>query len=225
MCLVVAMRLLEARPRPASAVHSGQMPSTAGLTMPHLVAGFTRRLLLAGHNTEALFFWQVVPDVLVYKLRTDGCAEDDEGEDGVPSFVEWELPNRCAYYAACSLHITQPAPCSACRCAYQWYFQSSEHSNSAHTAVESAGSLVGTLLDRNVADVLSQPKGLSHCSPWSLSTLESRGRGYLAPQWAFLSLAHILPGAYVQARSLPFHELCWESTFSSISPTVAHCTI
>lgn len=68
--------------------------------MPYLVAAFTGRLLLAGQDTEALFFWQVVPDVLVYKLRTDGCAEDDEGEDGVPSFVEWELPNRCA---ACSL--------------------------------------------------------------------------------------------------------------------------
>ena len=41
-----------------------------------------------------LFFWQVRAEVHVYHLRSDEAAEDDECEDGVPSFVEWELPNR-----------------------------------------------------------------------------------------------------------------------------------
>jgi hypothetical protein len=50
---------------------------------------------------SSLFFWQVHAEVLVYRLHADDAAEDDEAEDGVPSFVEWELPNRRATAAAC----------------------------------------------------------------------------------------------------------------------------
>ena len=46
-------------------------------------------------------FWQVEPQIHVYRLQSDDAAEDDETDDGVPSFVEWELPNRCASKHAC----------------------------------------------------------------------------------------------------------------------------
>jgi hypothetical protein len=48
----------------------------------------------AAESTSALFLWQVQPDFFVFRLHQDGPAEDDEVEDGIPSFVEWELPNR-----------------------------------------------------------------------------------------------------------------------------------
>eukprot|EP00892_Ulva_mutabilis_P010083 jgi/Ulvmu1/7447/UM036_0109.1 len=41
-----------------------------------------------------LFFWQVQPEIQSYRLHSDGPAEDDDVEDGVPGFVEWELPSR-----------------------------------------------------------------------------------------------------------------------------------
>lgn len=52
--------------------------------------------MTAGQSTRGLYFWQVLPDVLVYKLHSDGAAEDDEVDDGVPAYCEWELPNTCA---------------------------------------------------------------------------------------------------------------------------------
>lgn len=32
----------------------------------------------------------------MYKLHRDGAADDDEVEDGVPTYSEWELPNQYA---------------------------------------------------------------------------------------------------------------------------------
>lgn len=53
----------------------------------------------AGGRGKKLFFWQVAPEFHVHKLHSSGPAEDDEATDGVPTFLEWELP---AKYAACS---------------------------------------------------------------------------------------------------------------------------
>jgi hypothetical protein len=58
----------------------------------------SHRVAAAGQSTRGLFFWQVLPDVLVYRLHADEAAEDDEVEDGVSSFKEWQLPHRCVAF-------------------------------------------------------------------------------------------------------------------------------
>ena len=50
----------------------------------------------AGDLPGKLFFWQVQPEIQTYRLHRDDPAEDDDVEDGVPGFVEWELPSRYA---------------------------------------------------------------------------------------------------------------------------------
>lgn len=50
--------------------------------------------MLTGELPGKLFFWQVQPEIHSFRLHSDGPAEDDDVEDGVPGFVEWELPNR-----------------------------------------------------------------------------------------------------------------------------------
>jgi hypothetical protein len=42
-----------------------------------------------------LLCWQYAASVHVYQLSEEGAADDDEGEDGVPSYREWILPCRC----------------------------------------------------------------------------------------------------------------------------------
>ena len=51
-------------------------------------------LMLTGELPGKLFFWQVQPEIHSFRLHSDGPAEDDDVEDGVPGFVECELPNR-----------------------------------------------------------------------------------------------------------------------------------
>lgn len=41
-----------------------------------------------------LLCWQYSPAVHVYQPSDEGAADDDEGEDGVPSYREWILPAR-----------------------------------------------------------------------------------------------------------------------------------
>lgn len=41
-----------------------------------------------------LLFWQFTPTIHIYQLDEDGAADDDEGEDGVPTYKEWQLPAR-----------------------------------------------------------------------------------------------------------------------------------
>lgn len=41
-----------------------------------------------------LLCWQYEARVHVYQLSEEGAADDDEGEDGVPSYREWILPCR-----------------------------------------------------------------------------------------------------------------------------------
>ena len=36
----------------------------------------------------------MVPNVLVYHLHSEEGAEEDDNEDNVPAFTEWQLPNR-----------------------------------------------------------------------------------------------------------------------------------
>eukprot|EP00877_Chromochloris_zofingiensis_P015126 jgi/Chrzof1/9868/Cz04g19020.t1 len=43
---------------------------------------------------SALLFWQYQPSIHVYQLSDEGAADDDEGEEGVPSYREWMLPCR-----------------------------------------------------------------------------------------------------------------------------------
>lgn len=52
----------------------------------------------AGGSGQKMFFWQVAPDIHIHKLHSMGPAEDDEAADGVPTFLEWELPAKCAPY-------------------------------------------------------------------------------------------------------------------------------
>ncbi|WIA29005.1 hypothetical protein OEZ86_011522 [Tetradesmus obliquus] len=47
---------------------------------------------LLGQGTSVLFSFQVRPHVHVYQLNEEGGEEDDEGEDGVVSYREWQLP-------------------------------------------------------------------------------------------------------------------------------------
>jgi hypothetical protein len=42
-----------------------------------------------------LLCWQYSLAVHAYQLSEEGAADDDEGEDGVPSYREWILPCRC----------------------------------------------------------------------------------------------------------------------------------
>lgn len=56
----------------------------------------TQYAMYAGDLPDKLFFWQVQPEIQSYRLNRDEPAEDDDVEDGVPGFVEWELPSRCA---------------------------------------------------------------------------------------------------------------------------------
>eukprot|EP00873_Tetraselmis_striata_P007007 jgi/Tetstr1/427271/TSEL_001724.t1 len=42
----------------------------------------------------ALLFWQIEPRFNIYQLSEELAAEDDEGEDSVPSFRDWLLPCR-----------------------------------------------------------------------------------------------------------------------------------
>lgn len=50
------------------------------------------RVCPVGGQKRSLFFWAVTPDLHFYKLHSSGPAEDDEADDGVPTFLEWELP-------------------------------------------------------------------------------------------------------------------------------------
>ena len=53
-------------------------------------------LVGSGQGKRKLFFWQVAPEIHSFRLNDAGPAEDDEVEDGVPTFVEWELPSKSA---------------------------------------------------------------------------------------------------------------------------------
>lgn len=52
---------------------------------------------LAHAAATPLLFWQYDPRIYVYQLsEEEPCEDDDEGEDGVPSYREW-----CATYESC----------------------------------------------------------------------------------------------------------------------------
>jgi hypothetical protein len=38
----------------------------------------------------------------VYQLSEEAAAEDDEGEDNVPSYREWELPSAAFHTVCCT---------------------------------------------------------------------------------------------------------------------------
>jgi hypothetical protein len=44
-----------------------------------------------------LMRWQYDPRVHAYQPTSEGAADDDEGEGGVPSYREWALPARCGF--------------------------------------------------------------------------------------------------------------------------------
>eukprot|EP00878_Enallax_costatus_P027437 GHUV01029548.1.p1 GENE.GHUV01029548.1~~GHUV01029548.1.p1 ORF type:complete len:237 (+),score=70.30 GHUV01029548.1:203-913(+) len=80
-------------------LHECSLWATIGRDDPVLVANvdtikwtdFDAEVMARG--TSVLFSFQVRPHVYVYQLNEDGGEDDDEGEDGVVSYREWQLPS------------------------------------------------------------------------------------------------------------------------------------